>query len=274
MHLPHRVRAALAPASRLAKRFRRFLDAEALHRDHSQNHTLVTGLGELRSELSSLATEQEVSAHGIEALTLTVAQLQAEILRLRSSLASLPVAMLAARAQSADLGASLASAYAIQALAALPLGAAVLDVGEDPHQISWSLATLGYAVTALGVKGQLAARPGVELHATGLAAWQPGARKFDGLVSLRGEAAASAASLKRLRQLARPEALLVLAVPLEAANTALDEQRLSERLAGWSLDDYTVAERRSGSTKASAKGPRAAKQSTAQRVALITARAV
>ena len=209
----------------------------------------------------------------MESLSLTIAQLEQELQRLRGTLASLPIAMLAARARNDDRPTSLATSYAVQALAGLPQGASVLDAGDDPHQVAWSLATLGYSVTALGVSAAVP-RAGVELFPDSLADWEPAGRRFEGIVTLQGLTTpvvagaprATATHLDRLRRLAKPEAVLVLSMPVERLSASkLDERKLRERLPGWTIDDCTIAEQR----------PRAGKGATkaSRRIALVTARA-
>jgi hypothetical protein len=252
-----------------ARRLRSFWDAEARNRDLQLNHNFVTGLRDVRAELSSLGVEQDVAGQQVEALALTIAQLQQEVHRLRGSLASLPVALLATRVGAGapvagrdDLAVSLATSYAVRALAALPQGASVLDAGDEPHQVAWSLATLGYAVTALGARGPLVPPPGVEMLSAALADWEPGERKFEGIVTLQGlgerRAGAPLAEVRRLREMAKPDAMLVLSMP-----AAPDERKLREQLPGWTVDDCTIAEQR----------PHKGAAKAARRIALVTARA-
>ncbi len=161
--------------------------------------------------------------------------------------------------------------YALRALAALPAGSRVLQLGGPGEGLAVPLASLGYRVALVG--GEPVAHPGIS-------GWQPDFWQLDpepadlgavvALSSLDEVANAATAPstarsvLERLRPWCAPGATLVLAVPAGG-------EPLGCLLEGWAVEDVTIA----GRVGPSAWRTRPAGVETApgaEAVALVTAR--
>ena len=147
--------------------------------------------------------------------------------------------------------------FVFGALAALPAGARVLDVGGSESTVGLSLATLGHRVTVVDPRAHPLRHPNLTHAACRLDELRdpgPGAR-FDAAVVLSAvehfglehyglewsDDRADLVALTRLRTLVVPGGLLVLTVPFAEQATVDDFQRvydeagLRELLAGWDV---------------------------------------
>ncbi|MDP2713141.1 MAG: DUF268 domain-containing protein [Solirubrobacteraceae bacterium] len=144
--------------------------------------------------------------------------------------------------------------FVFGALAGLPTGARILDVGGSESTVGLSLAALGHRVTIVDPRAHPLAHPNLT-HAACRLDELPGAdRPFDAAVVLSAvehfglehygldavDERLDLAALARLRELVAPGGLLVLTVPFgEAAvddfQRVYDETGLSELLRGWEV---------------------------------------
>jgi hypothetical protein len=145
--------------------------------------------------------------------------------------------------------------FVFAALAGLPQGARILDVGGSESTVGLSLATLGHSVTVVDPRPHPLAHPNLVHVACRLDELPLPAQRFDAAVVLSAvehfglehyglnwiDARADVAALARLRELVAAGGLLVLTVPVGEHATVDDFQRvydedgLRELLAGWEL---------------------------------------
>lgn len=181
-------------------------------------------------------------------------------------------------------------AYALRAIASLTPGARVLVVGATESSLSLSLASIGFQVTAVDPRPYPHSHPNLTKVIGGVESIEY-AELYDAIlclstlqhigVSLGESPRAGDADLdatRRMRELARPQALLVLAVPYGSQNAlardsrVYDDERLSLVLEGWRVENREVA-LCLGPTTWILEDPKAPGPDAAQRVAMVTARA-
>jgi SAM-dependent methyltransferase len=173
--------------------------------------------------------------------------------------------------------------YALRALAAAAPGARILDVGATENTLALSLASLGFAVTALDPRPYPLEHPNLTAVVGPIEDWRPETR-FDAVLCIStlehigsgeyGQAEnvdGDAAALARLHDLAVEDGLLVLTTPYgkhtegEGARV-YDRKRLEDLLADWRVEDLTIVERLDDATWAPRDEPEG------EAVALVTAR--
>jgi len=173
--------------------------------------------------------------------------------------------------------------YALRALADATPGAHILDVGASESTLALSLASLGFAVTALDPRPYPLDHPNLTVVVERIEEWRPETR-FDAVLCIStlehigtGEygqakdAGGDVAALARLGELIADDGLLVLTTPYgrprdgEAARV-YNRAQLEELLADWRVEDLTVVERLDDTTWAPRDEPRG------EGVALVTAR--
>lgn len=146
--------------------------------------------------------------------------------------------------------------FVFGALAGLPQGSRILDVGGSESTVGLSLATLGHRVTVVDPRPHPLAHPGLVHAPCRLDELTAPAERFDAAVALSAvehfglehyggeaprDARADRAALERLRELVAPDGLLVLTVPFAARASidgfqrVYDEAGLAELLAGWEV---------------------------------------
>ena len=176
--------------------------------------------------------------------------------------------------------------FVFAALAGLPAGARILDVGGSESTVGLSLAALGHAVTVVDPRPHPLAHPNLTHEACRLDELEAG-EPFDAAVALsavehfglehygteRTDERLDLAATRRLRELVRPAGLLVLTVPfgapsVDAFQRVYDEAGLAELLAGWEV----VASRRVGRTDRTTWQADAASAPEHHGVALVSAR--
>jgi len=173
--------------------------------------------------------------------------------------------------------------YAFRALSGLEPGARILDVGAAESTVAYSLASLGYFVTALDPRRYPLEHPNLTI-AVGAIENLSREEPFDAVTCIStlehigsGEygqeekAGADVAALEHLASLLRDGGLLVLTTPYGEATDGqgarvYDRARLDELLTGWSVEDLTVVRRRDATTWSPGDNP------GGEAVALVTAR--
>jgi pyridoxamine 5'-phosphate oxidase len=145
--------------------------------------------------------------------------------------------------------------FVFAALAGLPRGARVLDVGGSESTVGLSLASLGFEVTVVDPRGYPLTHPGLRSAACRLDELDAGAAGFDAAVVLSavehfglghyagsGEADRSdIAALSELGRRVAPGGVLVLTTPfgrpaVDAFERVYDAAGLDELLAGWEVE--------------------------------------
>jgi 2-polyprenyl-3-methyl-5-hydroxy-6-metoxy-1,4-benzoquinol methylase len=179
--------------------------------------------------------------------------------------------------------------YAFRALSGLRPGAKVLDVGAAESSVSLSLATLGYEVTALDPRPNPLSHDRLRVVTARIEDWDDSA-EFDAVLCLStiehvGVAAydqpaaddrSDLEAMKRLRELTRPDGLLVLTTAVGRASVSergrvYDRKGLDELLAGWEVSDLMLVQRRDATTWDTIDSPIEDLAPDAETVAMITA---
>jgi hypothetical protein len=151
--------------------------------------------------------------------------------------------------------------FAFRALARLPEGAKVLDVGATESTVALSLASLGFEVTALDPRPYPLTHPRLETVVADVGSWQTEAL-FDAVLCLSTlehiglgaygdprDPKGDWQALDRIRALTAEGGLLLLTVPfgerrVDELERTYDRDALEAILEGWSVDDLTIARRR------------------------------
>jgi SAM-dependent methyltransferase len=148
--------------------------------------------------------------------------------------------------------------YVMRALGSLEPGAAVLDVGAVESTLAFSLATLGFRVTALDLHAYPLEHPNLRSVQAAVQDWET-EETFDAVTCLStvehiglgayGESqsgdGADVAAMRRIRELAKPGGVLVLTVPYgvksqNEVQRTYDRAGLEELVEGWEVDDLTI----------------------------------
>ena len=151
-------------------------------------------------------------------------------------------------------------------LGALPVGARILDVGADESTVSFSLASLGYDVTALDLNGYPFEHPNLQVVTAPLEQFDP-PTPFDAIVCLSSiehfglgaygpdshDLAADVDAMTRLREMTRRGGRLVLTTPygdagINALERTYDDDGLGRLLAAWDDPVISIAVKRSDTT--------------------------
>ena len=151
-------------------------------------------------------------------------------------------------------------------LAALPAGGRILDVGADESTVSFSLASLGYDVTALDLNGYPFEHPNLQVVKAPLEQFNP-STPFDAVVCLSSiehfglgaygadsdDLEADVKALARLREMTRRGGRLVLTTPygeagINALERTYDDDGLARLLASWDDPMISIAVKRSDTT--------------------------
>jgi 2-polyprenyl-3-methyl-5-hydroxy-6-metoxy-1,4-benzoquinol methylase len=150
--------------------------------------------------------------------------------------------------------------YVFRALAGLPSGARILDVGAAESTVALSLASLGYEVIALDPRPYPLSHPRLRSVQALVEEWEAD-EPFDAVICLStiehvGLAAygqeqheqADLAAMRRLHELTKPGGRLVLTVPfgeysVDSFERTYDREHLDELLHGWTVSDFRVLRR-------------------------------
>jgi SAM-dependent methyltransferase len=181
--------------------------------------------------------------------------------------------------------------YVYRALAGAPPGSSVLDVGAAESTLAFSLASIGFEVTAVDLHPYPLSHPRLEAVEADILDWEPN-RTFDVVLCVstlehiglgaygdtphESDGSADRRALERLRELTRPSGLLILTVPFGAASGDLtqrgyDRAALERLLADWSVEDLTIVRRQDHLTWIPEDGPNPDGAEATRRVALVTA---
>jgi hypothetical protein len=179
--------------------------------------------------------------------------------------------------------------YAFRALCRVEPNSAVLDVGATESSVCLSLATLGYDVTAIDPRPNPLSHERLRTVVGIIEEWDHDGT-FDAVLCLStiehiGTAAyeqeaterrVDLEAMKRIRDLTRPEGLLVLttAVGRAAFNESgrvYDREGLDELLEGWDVVDRTLVQRRNATTWTTIDEPIVDLKPKAETVAMVTA---
>jgi len=179
--------------------------------------------------------------------------------------------------------------YAFRALAGVPTGAKVLDVGAAESSVSLSLATLGYEVTAVDPRPNPLSHERLHVVTERIEDWAADAT-FDAVLCLStiehlgvgvydqpaSDDRDDLAAMARMRELTGAEGLLVLTTAVGPASVSehgrvYDRAGLDELLQGWEVADLTLVQRRSATTWLPTATPIEELDSDTETVAMITA---
>ena len=156
--------------------------------------------------------------------------------------------------------------FVLAAVASLEPGARILDVGADESTLSFSLASLGYQVTALDLNGYPLEHPNLTTLATPLEDFEPD-QPFDAVICLSSiehfglghygpdsaDLNADTRAIARLREIVRPGGLLILTTPYGRASISefqrvYDEASLTNLLTPWANPDVRIVYRQGETT--------------------------
>jgi SAM-dependent methyltransferase len=179
--------------------------------------------------------------------------------------------------------------YAFRALSGVQPGARVLDVGAAESSVALSLATLGFDVTAVDPRPNPLEHERLRIVQARIEEWDHDAA-FDAVVCLStiehiGTAAydqpgtderLDLRAIGRIRELARPEGLLVLTTAVGRPSVSgrgrvYDRDGLDELLEGWDVKDFTLVQRRDATTWETVDQPIEELEPQTETVAMITA---
>jgi 2-polyprenyl-3-methyl-5-hydroxy-6-metoxy-1,4-benzoquinol methylase len=151
--------------------------------------------------------------------------------------------------------------FAMGAVSRLEAGARVLDFGSSESSLALSLASLGFAVTALDLRTYPFAHPRLEVIASPIEDWDAEPGSFDAALCVstlehvglgwygdpRHEAGGDRVALDRISELLKPGGLLVLTVPygapsVDALQRRYDRRALDALLEGWEILERRVVE--------------------------------
>jgi SAM-dependent methyltransferase len=155
--------------------------------------------------------------------------------------------------------------YAFRALARLPAESRALDVGATESTVAFSLACLGYDVTAVDIRPYPLAHPRLRVVVGAIEDWEDD-RPFDVVLCLstiehiglpaygaERKEGADLATMRKLRELTAPGGLLVLTTrfgkPAEDDfQRTYDRAGLERLLDGWSVEELSIRRRENATT--------------------------
>lgn len=178
--------------------------------------------------------------------------------------------------------------HVYRALGRVEPGARVADVGAAESLVAFSLALLGYDVTAIDLRPYPFEHPRLRSVTTPIEDWEEDST-FDAIICLstiehvglgaygeqRREDRTDLAAMRRMHELTAPGGLLVLTTRFGRADAdefqrTYDRAGLDELLEGWKVDELTVVRREDETTWALADGAAGADDGS-EKVALVTA---
>ena len=179
--------------------------------------------------------------------------------------------------------------YAFRALCRVPADARVLDVGAAESSVCLSLATLGYDVTAIDPRPNPLSHERLRVVVARVEEWEHEAA-FDAVLCLSTiehigtdaygqeatERRVDLEAMQRIRQLTRPDGLLVLTTAVGEASVGrlgrvYDREGLDELREGWDVADRTFVQRRDATSWVTLDEPIEDLEPEAETVAMITA---
>lgn len=151
--------------------------------------------------------------------------------------------------------------FALRALGDVPIGARVLDFGSSENALALSLATMGYAVTALDLRTYPFRHPNLTAVARPLDEWEAEPASFDVILCIstvehvglgwygaeRRDERADRRAVERFATLLTPEGKLILTVPygrpeVDDLQRRYDADGLAALVDGWTVQERIVVE--------------------------------
>jgi 2-polyprenyl-3-methyl-5-hydroxy-6-metoxy-1,4-benzoquinol methylase len=179
--------------------------------------------------------------------------------------------------------------YAFRAICRVRPHAKILDVGAAESTVCLSLATLGYDVTAVDPRPNPLSHERLHVVVAPIEEWEH-EEEFDAVLCLStiehiGLAAYDQQAteqrldlevMKRIRELTRPDGLLVLTTAVGQGSVGelgrvYDREGLEELVDGWKVDDLTLVQRRDATNWVTIAEPIEDQEPEAETVAMITA---
>jgi hypothetical protein len=179
--------------------------------------------------------------------------------------------------------------FVFRALAAVPVGTEILDVGASESTLCLSLATLGYRVTAIDPRPNPLSHPDLRVVVGKIEEWDDGG-PFPVIVCLStiehigvaayeqegGETRADLAAMRRLHELTQPGGLLILTTSfgqsrVDEFSRTYDRRGLDELLEGWDVGELTFFARADETTWIPLPSTEPPEESEREVVAMITA---
>jgi methyltransferase family protein len=155
--------------------------------------------------------------------------------------------------------------FVFRALARVPQGAQILDVGASESTVCLSLATCGYRVTAIDPRPNRLSHPNLRVVVGRIEDFDE-PRKFQATVCLstiehigvgaygqEGAERADLAAMRRLHELTEAGGLLILTTSygpsgVDEFSRTYDRDDLDELLRGWSVDEFSLLARQDETT--------------------------
>jgi hypothetical protein len=179
--------------------------------------------------------------------------------------------------------------WAFRALCRVEPDAAVLDVGATESSVCLSLATLGYDVTAIDPRPNPLSHERLRTVVGRIEDWDHDAT-FDAVLCLSTiehigtdayeqeatDRRVDLEAMKRIRDLTRPEGVLVLTTAVGRASInelgrVYDRAGLDELLEGWDIAEFTLVQRQDATTWTTIDEPIEDLEPDAETVAMVTA---
>jgi 2-polyprenyl-3-methyl-5-hydroxy-6-metoxy-1,4-benzoquinol methylase len=178
--------------------------------------------------------------------------------------------------------------YAFRALSRVPPGGRILDVGATESTVCLSLATLGFEVTAIDPRPNPLAHERLETVVGTIEEWKAEI-DFDAVLCLSTiehlgtseyeqqgtDSRVDLEAMKRMRELTKPGGLLVLTTEVGEASgnrsRVYDREGLDELLAGWTVEDLTLIQRKDATSWVTIEEEIADLDPKTETVAMVTA---
>jgi SAM-dependent methyltransferase len=180
--------------------------------------------------------------------------------------------------------------FVVRALAEVPLGAKVLDVGASESTLCLSLATLGYDVTAVDPRPNPLRHPNLHVVERQIEDWEGEEGAFDATICLStiehigvgayGQEEARRTDLdamRRMRELTRPGGLLIMTTSYgrsgaDEFSRTYDRSDLEELLEGWNVQEMSFLAREDETTWVARNSSESPEPSSGEMVVMLTAR--
>jgi SAM-dependent methyltransferase len=180
--------------------------------------------------------------------------------------------------------------FVLRALAEVPVGAKILDVGASESTLCLSLATLGYEVAAVDPRPNPLRHPNLHVVEQQIEEWDGEEREFDATICLStiehiglgayGQEEGRRTDLdamRRMRELTRPGGVLILTTSYgrsgaDEFSRTYDRADLEELLQGWNVGEMTFLTRENETTWATRNSSESPEPSGREVVVMLIAR--
>jgi Methyltransferase domain len=180
--------------------------------------------------------------------------------------------------------------FVLRAMAEVPLGAKVLDVGASESTLCLSLATLGYDVTAVDPRPNPLRHPNLHVVERQIEDWDGEQGEFDaticlstiehigvGAYGLEEGRRTDLDAMRRMRELTRPGGLLILTTlygrsGADEFSRTYDRRDLEELLEGWNVGEMKFLARENETTWVTGNSSESPEPSGREVVVMLTAR--